>query len=56
MTERDGRNIVRAIRQIREVSGRFSSRRVKMEAGITDVSDTSTSKVGRKAYCERLTG
>ena len=51
LTERDGRNIVRSIRQLREVSGRFSSRRVKMEAGITDVSDRTVRRhLNKRGY------
>ena len=51
LTERNGRNIVRSIGQLREVSGRFSSQRVKLEARITDVSDcTDRQHLNKRRY------
>lgn len=51
LTERDGRNIMRSIRQLREMSGRFSSRRVKLEAGLQDVSDRTVRRhLNKRGY------
>ena len=51
LTAREGRKIVRTIRQLREVSGRFSSKRVKLEAGVQNVSDRTVRRhLNRQGY------
>ncbi len=45
LTEREGRSIIRNVTRLREVSGRFSARRLKIEAGVSNVSDRTVRRL-----------